>query len=253
MTEDRDSSLDWLRNSPSDRCWWCGDLATTREHKFKASDLRRIAIGENGASDASNVFKGSSRYEGVLRTIRRGTEVQWGKNLCARCNGSRSQPFDRAYERFSDFIQLQIDALHMKQDVAWSAIYNSDWSSGPRNLARYFGKQLGCMLATQDLHVPRALIEFLDGADRCPPVNFSVYLDPVVVDAHVSAVENGYLEGMRNFIGLPETPAYSDGKALTGAQYACRLAYLFVDVEWRDGTDTPSFFEFDRLRLLPLR
>lgn len=81
MPEFSDPALDEFRRPPTDRCWWwCGDKATTREHKFKHSDLRRMATADDGSHDLSNVLKKSEFYEGPLRTLKRGDEVKWGLN-----------------------------------------------------------------------------------------------------------------------------------------------------------------------------
>ena len=99
--EPRDAhpSLDRFRQPLDGKCSWCGAAATTREHRFKHSDLRRVATG-SGVRDLGALFKKSDFYEGPLRTLKRGDEVQWGVNLCAPCNNARSQPFDMAYDQF---------------------------------------------------------------------------------------------------------------------------------------------------------
>jgi hypothetical protein len=157
--------------SPQGNCWWCGGLADSQEHRFKHSSLRRVA----GGKAPRNVFKKSDDYSGELKSISKGSQVRWPKNLCSNCNNARSQPFDYAYDTFEDFLFEHGSEMGGRDQLEWSTIYGRDWAQGAANLARYFGKQMGCMLATQDLPVPGELISFLDGAERCPSACFMLF------------------------------------------------------------------------------
>ena len=243
MAEFRDPALDKFRRPPTDRCWWCGDKATTREHKFKHSDLRLMATADDGTQDLSNVIKKSEFYEGPLRTLKRGDEVKWGLNLCAPCNNVKSQPFDNAYHQFVRFLLANGDDLYRHDRLDWSDVYGPGWAAGAANLARYFVKQFGCMMATQQLAVPQDAVDFLNGVDRCPAIRLALWRDHRVVELHRVTRRDALPEGMLSFIGLPSTKAYTDGKDLTGADYQCRLAYRVFDVSWHAGGDTTSFHE----------
>ncbi len=163
-----DPTLDDFRLPSSDRCWWCGDVATTEEHRIKHSTLRRVAQSEEGKVHPGNVFKKSSDFEGALHSIKKGAQVRWRKNLCANCNNARSQPFDLAYDLFEAYLVDHMDDMMRWKSLDWPAVYGSDWEEKARDLARYFAKQVGCMLATQRLPVPQELVAFLNGAERCP-------------------------------------------------------------------------------------
>lgn len=244
----RDPALDRLRQPPDGKCWWCGGVATTREHKFKHSDLRRMAT-RNGARDLSNLHKQSDFHEGPLRTLKRGDEVQWGLNLCAPCNNAKSQPFDVAYDSFVQFLLANGDTLWRRTSLDWVEVYGRGWRDGAANLARYFVKQFSCMMATQQLAVPGDAIAFLDGAVRCPSVALGLWRDHRPIKLHRKERRAGDPTGMLEFIGLPATVAYTDGSRLTGADYQCRLAYLVFNVSWREGEDSASFHEAQLIRL----
>ncbi len=239
---DADPRLDRFRHAPDGRCWWCGGVATTREHKFKHSDLRRVAT-RDGARDLKALFKMSDFHQGSLRTLKRGDEVQWGLNLCAPCNNARSQPFDLAYDRFVAYLRANGDTLWRWTSLDWAAVYGQEWSDGATSLARYFVKQFGCMMATQRLQVPQDAVAFLDGSARCPSLCIDIWRDHRPIKLHRRMSRTGDQEGMLNFIGLPATLAYTDGSRLTGADYQCRLAYMVCSVFWREGEDLPSFHE----------
>lgn len=198
---------------------------------------------ENGARDLSALFKKSDFHEGPLRTLKRGDEVQWGVNLCAPCNNAKSQPFDVAYDQFVGFLLANGDTLWRRTSLDWADVYGQAWGDGAANLARYFVKQFGCMMATQRLPVHGDAIAFLDGADRCPSLVLGLWRDQRPIKLQRRGRRAGDPDGLLNFIGLPATRAYDDGSRLTGADYQCRLAYLVFNVAWRDGIDVPSFHE----------
>src|SRR3954452_19614094 len=153
-----DPRLDRFRLPANDRCWWCGDAATTREHKYKRSDLKRMALTEAGIVDAGQLFKGSDAYTGVLKSINKGSAVQWGKSMCARCNGARSQPFDLAYEKLSDYLWQHHDNLSHQSTLDLKRVFGPAWRVEARDAARYLAKQMACALTDQRLPLPDKLI-----------------------------------------------------------------------------------------------
>lgn len=235
-----DPALSAFRLPRSESCWWCGDAATTEEHRIKASTLRRVARADNGTAEPGNVFKKSSDYEGPLRTLNKGSQVRWRRNLCANCNNSRSQPFDRAYDVFETFIVSRFRTLAEQPNLDWRDVYGDDWRAGATALGRYFAKQLGCMLATYDLPVPEDLRRFVSGADRCPSVCFALAIEPRVVALLRSGDSGGDLS---NFVGLLNAPAYRSGDSLTGIDYGYHIGYLNFIVCWREGAQFASWFD----------
>ncbi len=248
-TLDLNPALEHLRVPASDLCWWCGDVATTEEHRFKAWTLRRVARSDDGTIAPSNVFKKSSDYEGTLQSLKKGAQIRWRKNLCANCNNTKSQPFDRAYDHFESFLVENIDEISAWDRLDWQAVYGSDWRERARNLARYFGKQLGCMLATHQLPVPEELIEFLNGSERCPSVCFMLYTNPRAVEAHEEMRRDGFEDGLSSFVGLLEAPAYQTGGVFSGIDYGYHIGYLWFIAQWRAGADVTSWFEYQEIDL----
>ena len=242
-------ALEHLRVPASDRCWWCGDVATTEEHRIKASTLRRVARSEDGTVTPGNVFKKSSDYEATLRSLSKGTQIRWRKNLCGNCNSSKSQPFDRAHDEFEAFLVEHIDEISAWERLDWQSVYGSEWQEKARNLARYFGKQLGCMLATHQLPVPAELVGFLNGADRCPSTCFMLYVNPRAVDAHKQMRGDGSKDGLSGFVGLLESTAYQTEGVFSGVDYGYHIGYLWFIAQWRAGADAASWFEYQMIDL----
>ena len=243
-------ALDHLRVPASERCWWCGALATTEEHRIKASTLRRVARSEDGTVTPGNVFKKSSDYEATLHSLKRGTQIRWPKNLCGNCNNSKSQPFDRAYDVFEAFLVARIDELSTWARLDWETVFGTEWQTGARDLARYFGKQLGCMLSAQQLPVPDELVEFLDGNDWCPSICFMLYINPRAVNLHEQMTSEGDLHGLSGFVGLLASEAFqtADG-VFSGVNYGYHIGYLWFIAEWRAGTSRHSWFKYQVIDL----
>lgn len=237
-----DPALDQFREPASDRCWWCGDKATTQEHRIKRSTLKRVATTD-GRMDPKNVYKSSSDFRGALHSIDKGSQVRWRKNLCARCNNARSQPFDVAYDIFDGFVVQGADSLMKCEYLDWSSVFGATWEKQSADLARYFGKQLGCMLASQRLPVPSDLIEFLNGADRCPSVWFALMINWRAADAHRIMRRSGLEDGLSSFVGLIDSVAYQSDGRFSGVRYAYHIGYVWVMADWRVGTDRLSWFE----------
>ncbi|MBS5237545.1 MAG: hypothetical protein KHY75_12855 [Enterococcus faecium] len=246
-----DSALDIYRVPNLGACWWCGNKATTGEHKIKQTDLRRLAY-RKGSDQQDDIYRFGESFSGILRSLKKGNTVRWGKNLCANCNNARSQPFDEAYVKFMDFYIQNFNLLYSYKILDWSWVYGRDWQQGAANLARYFAKQFGCMMATEDLPVPQDIINFANGDLRCPSAQFAIWRDHRIIKAHKTfrkSKDPVLKDAMSYFIGLPETMAGGEGGILKFSQYQCRVGYLGFDVIWEKDTDLPSFHEYERINL----
>ena len=85
-------------------CCWCLDAPPdSREHRFKRSDLvQQFGRGPYLGSDETVV----STNDGKLVPVQgpRSSELKFRPNLCRRCNGARSQPFDKAWATFTAYV-----------------------------------------------------------------------------------------------------------------------------------------------------
>lgn len=100
-------------------CWWCRQQpADSHEHKFKRSDLARMG----GKSD--ELLWGTAN--GVVRAVRSISKrqvVRFDKTMCAYCNTTRSQSFDRAYEAFSKYLYEAAGSLRRSTGIDFTQVY----------------------------------------------------------------------------------------------------------------------------------
>jgi hypothetical protein len=172
-----------------------------------------------------------------------GSQVRWRKNLCAPCNNTRSQRFDSASDRFEAFVTRYADDLGRWHRLDWTTVYGEECEQGARDLARYFAKQLGYMVAGQDLDVPQDVVDFLNGADRCPSVAFMIYLNWPGIDGHRMMRRHGWDEGLTSLIGLLESHAWANGEQLTRIDYGYHIGYVWILLDWTKELDRTSWFE----------
>lgn len=139
----------FFEQNKSDVCCLCGSSEDlTGEHKIKASALK-------------TEFRNDEMFIGNFRSpTSRGKHAQSPKSkafhfsarLCAKCNGSRTQPADREFDRFhSSACQL------MKEGKEPTNLFQTEryikGTSPYLNFFRYFAKLLCCHLA--EVKAPR--------------------------------------------------------------------------------------------------
>lgn len=218
------SGLDPYKVAVLKSCWWCGSPGPlTHEHKFKKSDLLRM--WEPGSSPVW----GNNTELRQIRSARKSPEVRFDPGLCGPCNNDRSQPFDRAYQAFSDHVWdrpelWRADFLDMAQ------IYGRNWRAAVRNLGRYFAKHIGSRMAHDGFAVPTSLCAFLDGASHASDVQMVLFKSR----EHYQIYTEAQLAGV-DAKGLWMDPAY--GQVSRSRQrlerYSSSMGINFVGVMYR--------------------
>jgi hypothetical protein len=150
-----------MRRLEIENCWWCGAPADSREHKLKKTDLHR----EFGRPFRETPLR--LREERVEVVQGPGSDlVKFTANLCARCNNTRSQAFDHAYDRFVAYVAANERHVVSSRRIDLRAAFGADWRVAAEDILRYLVKHVGCRLAQNEIEVPVALLDFLDGGGR---------------------------------------------------------------------------------------
>lgn len=220
----------------SRRCWICGDPADSREHKFKKSDLMRSSATW-APSDQPYFISGSGwrRIQGPDSRL-----VKFEKVLCQPCNTTRTQPYDRAYERFAAWVNQKGSALMSEPQINLAEIYGAGVSDDVLNLLKYFAKHLGCRIASDDYSVPSKLAPSLAGTDLAP---FEVSLSRNDEMSSLSARGPGALG---NF---PLIGTYSPASGEISAPYISGTVVGYLDVIYR--YDYPKRYGWEGDAVLP--
>jgi hypothetical protein len=150
------------------KCWICGGLANSREHKFKKSDLIRSSTA--WAPDDQPYLIAGGRQRRIPSPNSK--IATFGKVLCTDCNSTRTQPFDRAYEAFSRWVNQTNRDIMLHSHLDFSAIYGTDFAASVLNLKKYFIKHLGCRLASDRYSIPEGLAPSL-WTDNVQPFEMS--------------------------------------------------------------------------------
>lgn len=143
-------------------CWWCEGPAGSREHRHKASDLRReFSRAEYEANDV--IIRRTGVPERAITVPGpNSAAVKFDDHFCTDCNSARSQPFDRAYDRFISWFLANEHEVEPSGRMPFSEIYE-DPAKGCNDLLGYFVKHLACRIADVGYAVPQGLIAFLGG------------------------------------------------------------------------------------------
>ena len=89
-------------------------------------------------------------------------QAKFANMFCANCNNARSQPFDRAYDRFIKWYLDHESAVEIGGALRLDEMH-TDWRAGTDDVLRYFVKHIGSRIAEHGYAVPSPLIDFLDG------------------------------------------------------------------------------------------
>lgn len=185
----------------------------------------------------------------MLKSLKKGSTVLWKKSLCAECNSDRSQPFDRSYDEFVDYLGDHWDELMTDRRIQWRRIYGHEWRRKSLALSQYLVKQFGCMMRTEDFPVPEDARYFLNGGGP-GDLTITLAVDDEILDARSRLMPRmGSDDWLRTFIGLPGTTARHDGQTLTGADYMLRLGYVVLSVSWVSGERRRSMHERASFRI----
>lgn len=172
-----------LVDLPAGECWWCGAAADSREHRYKRSDLKR-EHGKGGYSGDA-VLSRVSDTRSVARSSKSDT-LKFPLSMCQRCNNTKSQPFDDAYDAFIEHLWANETAVLTDKQLDLGALWGGDQAARADDVLRYFVKHICCRIAEHSEpgapnQVPADLIAFLDGGPRPASLSYEMFMEPVQV------------------------------------------------------------------------
>jgi hypothetical protein len=217
-------------------CWWCGQPADSREHKYKKRDLARIAAG--GEELSWGAPDGGVRS---IRSIRKSEGTRFKRTLCRRCNDTRSQQFDSGYDVFSDYLVANMHNLWDRRSLDMREIFGANWQEAQLATGRYYAKHFGSLMVDNGIAPPAGLVTFLDGASYPEDCGLFLVKDHRLHFGYQVMVQDGF-DGIGYWIspGVFYTNASRD--RLTGYSVATRIGYVGVLFEWHEGSGRQDSF-----------
>jgi hypothetical protein len=162
---------------------WCGAPADSREHKLKRSDLVREFgpppyYGERTLKRVTG--DGSQSVTGPGSAV-----FKFDPSVCARCNDTRSQPFDRAWDALTKFLAENETTVLAAQGVDLRSVFGSTWRTPGADIGRYLVKHIICRIVHElpgPIKLDAPLFEFLDGGVFPECLQIDACLDLGVVE-----------------------------------------------------------------------
>jgi hypothetical protein len=160
--------------SPS--CWICGDKADTREHTIKQSDIRRLFGSGPYGKQKKLVRTDEARNKKIIQS-KDSVYIKYQPSLCQYCNSTRSQPWDQAYDKFMEFINIYSQWIKQTKKINLSEIMPENGNKLAINLYSYLIKAFGCQLVEHGQCPPSDLSEYLLGkrSNTGLVITFAVY------------------------------------------------------------------------------
>lgn len=124
-------------------CWICGSKADSREHRIKASDLRKVF----GKVDQARPLY--TRENGVSRKTMQSVKSTYAKfppSICHICNTTRTKPYDMAWDTLSSYLLARQDRLINMERLNLGKIFRGHTKEGVLNCHLYLMKVFGCMI-----------------------------------------------------------------------------------------------------------
>ncbi|NML70805.1 hypothetical protein HHL23_13515 [Chryseobacterium sp. RP-3-3] len=143
-------------------CWICGELANSKEHKFKASDIKR-ALGKKFEAylfNGKNVQSFTS-YKDDL--------IQFPKAICIDCNNNKTRKHDDAYDEFVKYAYTNQQKILRDRIIDFQDVYGDElWLEKKIDLYRYYAKHAGCKVFTSEFEFDLTNVsKFILGKDVC--------------------------------------------------------------------------------------
>ena len=124
------------------KCWICQIYeADSREHKFKASDIKR-----NFGKKNIDVLYISQEINKI--SSYKDDKLTFEKLICISCNTKNTRPHDDAYNIFIEYCNANHNQLLKSGKLNFENIYGENWRIEKSNLYKYFAKHAGCKIKT---------------------------------------------------------------------------------------------------------
>lgn len=139
------------------KCWICGNIANSKEHKLKKSLLKSYFKKD---FENKSVIHIKDNREFKLNGPN-SDRIKFEKVICEECNNDKSQNYDLSFDIFVEYLKANKDLIYSSKVIDFKNIYGVDFPKSQTDLFKYFVKILGCDLSENGFVVPYDLVELL--------------------------------------------------------------------------------------------
>jgi hypothetical protein len=147
------------------RCWICGEPADSGEHKTKRSDLKAV-FGKPTQSQPL-FYHDNTRKNRRVKSLD-AKLLKSPDRICQRCNNTRTQPHDLAWQRLSEFL-AQHSEVQCGGFLRCDRVFPDFARQHMREVHLYFAKLFGCLILEGDLRIDLAPFAKAILEGRCHP------------------------------------------------------------------------------------
>jgi len=132
-----------MRTVPMMQCWICGDEGNTGEHLVKASDLRSY-FGR--VSQKQPVYYHTKEKKNIPVGSYKSQRLKSKALICNNCNSSLTQPYDKAWEKLSEYLRGNWPALQRNGRLNLSKVFPGSTRRSLIDVHLFFVKLFGCKI-----------------------------------------------------------------------------------------------------------
>ncbi len=138
------------------KCWICGDAATTGEHRIKQSDLKYLY--PDITPEAPLYYRRDGIQKRPIRSLK-SDHLKFDALLCANCNNTRTQAFDKAWETLSGYLSTNWNEILKTNKINLLDVFPDNTIEKMIKVQLYFVKIFGTKIA--ESYAPIDLSSFL--------------------------------------------------------------------------------------------
>ncbi len=219
----------FFRKFDSERCCLCGGSPSlTREHKIKASALRREFGRERLIVRQTDIAVPRTRHAQSTDS----KYLKFAARICEACNTKRTQAADRAFDRFH---KATGELLQQGKDLAkvFESAALAEGTNEYLDVFRYFAKILCCHLAEIEAPIPIRLSGFAIGENPVNCIWLAVQHDRTYAEwaihsgDHAYAAHGGLIVYGDKVSG--DANAFHSTISIGGVQYVFHLRLLTLE------------------------
>jgi hypothetical protein len=206
------------------KCWICGNEGATGEHLIKSSDLKRQF---KKVTQGCPLYFHTEMQRNIPVGSFRAKRLKSKALICNHCNSALTQPYDRAWEKLSQYLNENIQRISSKGIVNLSKIFPGDVKTSMLNVHLFFVKTFGCKVVESGAQLP--VEEFSKAIIDGKSYNY----------IHIGLGKN-FTKSSINHAGQTEIHAVNEGDESVFASWIYVVDKIVVNVIYADKYKNPN-------------